>query len=86
MLLLFGSMAMVGLSRMISKQKTKGDARATALCVIISTIMIISLVDSFSSGVRVTYEVKVNDWNEVFDKGYEVIKQKGEIVTVRQKQ
>ena len=48
----------------------------------ISFLGIACLMIMINDGVRVTHEVKVNDWNKVHEQGYKVIKQKGEIVTV----
>ena len=84
-LLLFGSLMCVGLSKMIKEKDYREDLGATIACTVISLIIVTSLVITFKEGVRITYDVKVSDWNEVYDQGYVIVKQKGEIVTVEQK-
>lgn len=37
----------------------------------------------FGIGIEVTYDAVITDFNEVYDQGYEIISQKGKIVTLR---
>lgn len=37
----------------------------------------------FGVGVEVTYDAVITDFNEVYDQGYEIISQKGKLVTLR---
>lgn len=47
------------------------------------------LIGSFSGamilgiGIEVTYDAVITDFNEVYDQGYEIISQKGKLVTLR---
>lgn len=51
----------------------------------IGIILAIFTIQTINHGANITYEAKVTDWNEVYDQGYEVVKQKEGIVTIKLK-
>lgn len=85
LLLLFGSLMFVGLFNLIKEKDYSEDLGATIICAIFSSVLVASLIMLINQDVRVTSDVKVTDWNEVYEQGYEVVKQKGDIVTVELK-
>lgn len=42
-----------------------------------------SAVMIFGIGIEVTYDAIITDFNEVYEQGYEIVSQKGKIVTLR---
>ena len=55
--------------------------KITTVFVILS-LVIINLY-TFKYSTKDLYQAKVNDWNEVYNNGFEVVKIEGELVTLR---
>lgn len=56
-----------------------------SIVIVIAIGAITGTVVTIKRGANITYEAKVTDWNEVYDHNYEVVKQKGDIVTIKLK-
>lgn len=84
MLLLFGSLMCVGLSKLIKEKDYREDLGATIACTVISLMLVTTLAMLIRQDVRITHDVIITNWDEVHDQGYKVLEQKGQIVTVEE--
>lgn len=85
--LVFLLLMFVGWFSVISdKQLSMENVVPSLIVTAISILGVVCFTIQINDGVRVSHDVKVSDWNDVFDQEYKVVKQKGEIVTVEKKQ
>lgn len=45
----------------------------------------VGFIDTLKEGVKVEYKVIINDFNELYENGYEIIGQEGKIFTIEKK-
>lgn len=58
------------------------------LVILLSIFLIfpaVGFIDTLKEGVKVEYKVIINDFNELYENGYEIIGQEGKIFTIEKK-
>lgn len=86
--ILYGAVAVlfVVLGSLANLTGNKQDKIGGLFLLGISILFFFVSFNVYTTGPRVTYKAKVTDFNVVYDKGYEVTDQEGEIYTLKKKE
>lgn len=80
--LLFIGLVVIGIVSIIREGIDFNSIAALFICALLSTLFGFGTLSAYIDGVQVEYKATVTDFNEVFNKGYEIVKKEGEIYTL----
>lgn len=82
MLIFVGLLIVLILSMIFDKKVEKDSVLGSIIMLLLASILAYVLVSEINSGVKISYEATITDFNEVYNSGYKVTDQDGDIYTV----